>query len=74
MARVTIIVEDQENGHVKIKTTPSIPTLVEIANDHNGTPAEHYGFVAIRALVDESKKIEKDAHHINAPGADRLIH
>lgn len=72
--RVTIIVEDDENGHVKIKTTPSISTLVEIANNHDGTPAEHYGFVAIRALVDESKKIDKDGHHISTPGADRLIH
>lgn len=74
MARVTIVVTDEENGHVKIKTTPSIPTLVQIANDHAGTPAEHYGFVAIRALVDESKKIEKDAHHIITPGSDRILH
>lgn len=56
MSKITITLQDYENGHVKIDCDPPIPKLVEIAHSGIITAAEAYAMKALRVLVEDSMK------------------
>lgn len=56
MSKITIVLLDTENGHVRIDCDPPIPKLVEIARFKDITAAEAYAMKALRVLVEDSMR------------------
>lgn len=54
MAKVTIVLTDQENGTVRIDCTPTFPVLTRMHKDGGETPAQGYGLIAAAAVVKTS--------------------
>lgn len=57
MAKVTIVIEDREDGFVNIDSTPHFRTLVEIAKDKGRelTPAVSYAMQGIATMIKASQ-------------------
>jgi hypothetical protein len=63
--RITIILEDQENGHVKLDCRPPIQQLIKAWKGGDITPALTYAVLGINAMQSDSNQIgeamEKDS-------------
>lgn len=69
MARVIIILEDQPNGRVAIKSEPEAETVVKmIKSGHKTTPAEDYALLVRTLLKRISERMDaKKASSIVMP-------
>jgi hypothetical protein len=61
MARVTITIEDLENGKVRVVSDPSFENMIRAEiSGHTISSAFGYAFTAINAIRNEAKKTEPE--------------
>ena len=58
--KIKIILTDEENGHVRIDTTPPIPNLVNQYRDGKGSPAVIYAVLGIAKMMADSQQIARE--------------
>lgn len=75
MAKLTITLQDRENGKVHIVSNPTMEKLIHIAkhNRHTMTDAEVYMLVALRRLVEFSGELMKDKLNLSGTPRTKLM-
>lgn len=56
MAKITLTIEDQSNGKVKVDCSPTFESMMLLAKNGKLESSHGYAFSAIRAIREESKK------------------
>lgn len=60
MSQITITLIDRPGNRVEVKVNPLAQTLIEAAaNGHTMTSAEGYALLAIRAIREESQRMQQ---------------
>jgi len=62
--KITITLEDQENGAVKIDTVPEMPKIIAANREKDRTPAEQYAVVALAMITKFSASIAQEKYGI----------
>lgn len=55
MAKITITLQDTENGRVNVDSEPHMSLLAKIARGGDLTPAEGYALAALAKIITDSK-------------------
>jgi len=59
--KITIVLEDTSNGHVRVAVDPSFESIVarRMTSKEPFTPAANYAFLMANAVREASKKLDK---------------
>jgi hypothetical protein len=74
MAKITITIEDQDNGRVKVTANPTFEAMATMASidSKDTTPAHGYAIRVIREVLKLSKELkQKGSSPILLPGLER---
>jgi len=54
--KIIVTIEDQENGQVKVESTPHMQKLAAMARARDLTPAAGYALGALAKIISDSRK------------------
>lgn len=73
--KITITIEDQENGMVRFTADPEIEKIIAQGKNHaSRKPSEAYALVALSAMVGYSGQLEKEKRGLTGFVRTRLSH